>query len=68
LNEYAKGYYFIQDEDYQFVVWKQDELGYLFITEKCSDECVSKHQLIDMAKSAVYEPPITQADSSYYLY
>lgn len=68
LNEYAKGYYFVQDEDYQFVVWKQDELAYLFITEKCSDECVSKHQLIDMAQSAAYETPITRADSSSYLY
>lgn len=66
LNEYAQGFYFIQDEDYQFVVWKQDELAYLFITRKCNDECVSKHQLIDMAQSAADEPPITRADSSFY--
>ena len=68
LNEDAQGFYFIQNEDNQFVIWEQDELAYLFIAKKCIDKCVSKHQLIDMAQSAADEPPITRADSSFYLY
>ena len=68
FNEDAQGFYFIQNEDNQFVVWKQDELAYLFIAKKCSNECLSKHQLIDMAQSAADEPPITYTDSSFHLY
>ena len=67
LDQEATGFYFVYDEDYQFVVWKQDELAYVFITKKCRDDCVSKQELIDMAKSAAHEPAITSANSSYYL-
>lgn len=67
LSQDAKGFYFVQDEDYQFVVWKQDRLAHLLIAKKCSDDCASKQELIDMAKSAANEPAITSSNSSYYL-
>ena len=41
---------------------------HLFITEKCSDDCVSKQELIDMARSAANEPAITSSNSGYYLF
>ena len=68
LGKEAQGFYFVQDEDSQFVVWKQDELVHLFITEKCSDDCVSKQELIDMARSAANESAITSSNSGYYLF
>ena len=68
LGKEAQGFYFVQDEDSQFVVWKQDELVHLFIAAKCSDDCVSKQELINMARSAANEPAITSSNSGYYLF
>ena len=67
LGKEVKGFYFVQDRDSQLVVWKQDKLVHLFIAEKCSDNCVSKQELIDLARSAANEPAITSSNSGYYL-
>lgn len=66
LNKHAQGFYFVQDEDYQIVVWKQDRLAHLLIAESCDDDCVLKQDLIEMATSAANEPAITSSDTSYY--
>ncbi|MEL6929020.1 MAG: hypothetical protein AAFO95_10325 [Cyanobacteria bacterium J06600_6] len=62
LAEGAEGFYFTQNEEIQLVIWEQDNLGYLLMTEQCDDECVSKQQMIEMAQSAALQPPIYSLD------
>ena len=62
LTNTAQGFYFVQDKQAQFVVWEQDELGYLLFSGKCESECLSKQQMIEIAKSAASEPAILSAD------
>ena len=64
----AKGFYFVQHEIYQLVIWKQDALAHLLIAETCDDGCVTKTELIEMAHSAANEPAITSSDNSIYDY
>jgi len=62
-----EGFYFV-DEDLQIIIWRQDKMANLLITQECSDKCISKQELIEMAKSAAKEPAITNIDTSYYSY
>ena len=56
-----EGFYF-EEADLQLIIWRQNEMAHLLMSKKCSNRdriCVSEPQLIDMAKSAAKEPPIT---------
>ena len=62
-----EGFYFTE-RDMQSVIWRQNQMAHLLLTKKCDDECISKQELINMAKSAANEPAIVNPDSSYYSY
>ena len=62
-----KGVYFTE-RDMQSVIWRQNKMAHLLLTEKCDNECISKQELIEMAKSAAKEPAIVNSNSSYYSY
>ena len=60
-----EGVYFTE-RNMQSIIWRQNKMAHLLLTEKCDDECISKQELINMAKSAANEPAIINSDSSYY--
>jgi len=69
FSQEIEGYYFVNK--LQFIIWRQDDMAYLLMSKmpkKCGSDCISKQQLIDMAKSASQEPAITSQDTSYYLF
>lgn len=69
FSQGIEGFYFV-DGDLQLIIWRQDDMAHLLMSEQCvtkSDrDCISKQQLIDMAKSASIEPVITSHDTSSY--
>ena len=65
IDREIEGFYFV-DEDLQLIIWRQDKMANLLVTKECSDNCISKQELIDMAKSTAKEPAITSSDTSYY--
>ena len=68
LNQSTQGYYFIQNEDYQLVIWEQENLAHLLIARHCEENCLDKQDMTKMAISAANEPAISSQDSSYYPY
>ena len=44
----------------------QNKMAHLLLTENCDRKCISKQELIKMAKSAANGPAIVNSDSSYY--
>ena len=65
INREIEGFYFV-DGNLQSIIWRQDKMANLLMTKECSDDCISKQDLIQMAKSAANEPSITNIDTSYY--
>ncbi|MEO1341606.1 MAG: hypothetical protein AAFV28_10805 [Cyanobacteria bacterium J06635_13] len=54
------GFYFEQPQ-LQAIVWRQKQMAHLLVSRRCPSDrnCISKQQLIKMAKSAAEEPAIT---------
>ena len=67
FSQAIEGFYFTADE-LQLIIWRQNDMAHLLMFKECDRNCISKQQLIDMAKSASIEPAITSRDTSYYSY
>ncbi|MEM8723082.1 MAG: hypothetical protein AAGE84_27990 [Cyanobacteria bacterium P01_G01_bin.39] len=59
--------FFLVDGEVQSIMWRQGKMAHLLMSKKCvtkssrkvDRDCISKQQLINMAKSASQEPVIT---------
>ena len=67
FSQGIEGFYFV-DGELQLIIWRQDDMAHLLMSQECNRDCISKQQLINMAKSASQEPAITSQDTSYYSY
>ena len=59
FSEEIEGFYF-EESELQIIVWRQNKMAHLLMSKNCSGDrdCISKQQLINMAKSAAKEPAI----------
>ena len=53
-----EGFYLV-DGQLQSIIWRQEKMAHMLMSKKCDRECMSKQQLIKMAKSAANETTIT---------
>lgn len=60
-----EGFHF-EKSQLQAIVWRQNKMAHLLVSRRCPSDrdCISKQQLIDMAKSAVEEPAITSSTNN----
>lgn len=65
VGQEIEGFY-LAEADFQLIIWRQEQMTYLLITKKCINDCISKKELINMAKSTANEPAIINSDTSYY--
>ena len=65
FSEEIEGFYF-EESELQIIVWRQNKMAHLLMSKKCPGDrnCISKQQLVNMAKSSAEEPAITNQNVS----
>ena len=64
IDHGIEGFYLVNGE-LQSIIWRQEKMAHLLMSKKCDRDCISKQQLINMAKSAAQEPAVTSQDTFY---